>query len=424
MLKFDCVITYGDLSGVPKNLMGIYFLYNIHDELVYIGKAKDLKGRLKSHFEGTSDNSCYFSHHFHYAKLIYMDEEKERASKEKEFIKEFKPIFNTMYMKKSDSKAKDTYYLLDDEMKSSGIIPKSSIKDLKKEILESHGEEYEFFIDFGLNSYMLISDIAKITANDIEKNKINVNFKRKYFYQDFIHLNHDISRRLAKYIKRNKIKAEDSLFPTIKEVDTQTLFSILNETSQKIGLNISIGEHSFRKTFGQFWVDNTKNISLIHRIFGHGSGRIGTEFYELTFDYIEATEQQKEEIYNLQFEYEKIHYRSIYDISDIDWLVGELTIKQKELRKAVNKLEVENFSQFSHLLKKEVTNLSNEITYLKSIKMNLQGSFKRPSHEITALEFENDKRSQENITSTITTIKERWSHYLDVASKKKYSLFY
>ncbi len=40
-----------DFHKIPRDKGGIFMFYNIHDELLFVGKARKLRQRIKKHFE-------------------------------------------------------------------------------------------------------------------------------------------------------------------------------------------------------------------------------------------------------------------------------------------------------------------------------------------------------------------------------------
>ena len=68
----------------------IYFLY-CNDEIVYVGQTESLMTRISQHIQ---ENTKIFTSF----KFIYFEgSEKERLLKEKEFIKQIKPIYNIVH---------------------------------------------------------------------------------------------------------------------------------------------------------------------------------------------------------------------------------------------------------------------------------------------------------------------------------------
>jgi excinuclease UvrABC nuclease subunit len=84
---------YGEITAIKKDAGGIYVLFDEENNLLYVGKAKNLRSRLKSHMYGVASTSvprdrvCYIS-------IIYVDSPMERDIYETYLIYELKPQFN------------------------------------------------------------------------------------------------------------------------------------------------------------------------------------------------------------------------------------------------------------------------------------------------------------------------------------------
>ena len=84
---------------VPRGKGGIYFLYDKDWNLLYIGKAADLRNRIDSYIDGkthiwtqpTRDKFLSFYHIY----IIFLDEEIDRRNTELKYIREHSPLCNT-----------------------------------------------------------------------------------------------------------------------------------------------------------------------------------------------------------------------------------------------------------------------------------------------------------------------------------------
>lgn len=90
----------------PKNIPnspGVYFFYNKKNQIIYIGKAKNLKKRIKDHLKAKKQK-IYIEHPFseHLYKELYKIKyieflsEIEALIKESEYIRKFQPKYNVM----------------------------------------------------------------------------------------------------------------------------------------------------------------------------------------------------------------------------------------------------------------------------------------------------------------------------------------
>ncbi|PLR79124.1 nucleotide excision repair endonuclease [Bacillus sp. V3-13] len=49
--EISSVYGFTDYMRIPRDKSGIFMFYNINDELLYVGKARKLRQRIKKHFE-------------------------------------------------------------------------------------------------------------------------------------------------------------------------------------------------------------------------------------------------------------------------------------------------------------------------------------------------------------------------------------
>jgi predicted GIY-YIG superfamily endonuclease len=96
---------YKNVKEILKNKpSGVYFLYDKNDELLYVGKTKNFRGRLLAHFRGR-DASCAFYKLIDYVVVYFVGDEYEREVYETYAINTFQPLFNkskTYYEDKTD----------------------------------------------------------------------------------------------------------------------------------------------------------------------------------------------------------------------------------------------------------------------------------------------------------------------------------
>ncbi|MGZ7049819.1 MAG: excinuclease ABC subunit UvrC, partial [Methanobacterium sp.] len=83
----------------PDNLpgkSGVYIMRNIDDIVLYVGKAKSLKKRVKSYFTNGEQplKTKLLMSHFHNLEYIITDTEKEALILESNLIKKYKPRYN------------------------------------------------------------------------------------------------------------------------------------------------------------------------------------------------------------------------------------------------------------------------------------------------------------------------------------------
>lgn len=78
--------------SIPKR-PGIYYIYNSQYELMYLGKANNLKQRVGQHFRGCEGTS-QIKHNFNFVSCVYVDCPVDREIYETYQINKLKPPLN------------------------------------------------------------------------------------------------------------------------------------------------------------------------------------------------------------------------------------------------------------------------------------------------------------------------------------------
>ena len=89
-----------ELKKLPAK-PGVYLMHNAQDEIIYVGKARILKNRVRQYFQSSYNKSVKIQHmvsHIAYFEYIITDSELEALVLECNLIKEHRPKYNTMLM--------------------------------------------------------------------------------------------------------------------------------------------------------------------------------------------------------------------------------------------------------------------------------------------------------------------------------------
>ena len=87
-----------ELKKLPAK-PGVYLMHNAQDEIIYVGKARVLKNRVRQYFQSSYKRSVKIEHmvsHIAYFEYIITDSELEALVLECNLIKEHRPHYNTM----------------------------------------------------------------------------------------------------------------------------------------------------------------------------------------------------------------------------------------------------------------------------------------------------------------------------------------
>ena len=87
-----------ELKKLPDK-PGVYIMHDKHDTIIYVGKAKILKNRVRQYFQSNKNHSAkvvQMVSHIAYFEYIVTDSELEALVLECNLIKEHRPKYNTM----------------------------------------------------------------------------------------------------------------------------------------------------------------------------------------------------------------------------------------------------------------------------------------------------------------------------------------
>ena len=88
-----------DKLALLPDLPGCYIMKDVEDHILYVGKAKVLKNRVRSYFHGVHNNkTTKLVSHIHDFEFIVTGSEKEALLLEINLIKKHRPPFNIMFM--------------------------------------------------------------------------------------------------------------------------------------------------------------------------------------------------------------------------------------------------------------------------------------------------------------------------------------
>lgn len=92
------MVTENDLTKLPDQ-PGVYLMHGRNDEIIYVGKARSLKNRVRQYFQPSHDEGLKKKQmvaNIDYFEFIVTDSELEALILECNLIKEYRPKYNTM----------------------------------------------------------------------------------------------------------------------------------------------------------------------------------------------------------------------------------------------------------------------------------------------------------------------------------------
>ena len=170
------------------------------------------------------------------------------------------------------------------------------IETIKRLLKQQNLRDYCLFT-IGINSGLRISDLLKLTVNDVIENgkikdRIRLREKKTNKFKDFP-LSDNAKLSIKEYLKTREYKENEPLFISRKNKGfllRQQAYKIINDVAKSIGIKEKIGTHTLRKTFGYHAYNNGYDITLIQRLFNHSSPSI-------TLRYIGITQDEMDEVY-------------------------------------------------------------------------------------------------------------------------------
>ena len=142
--------------------------------------------------------------------------------------------------------------------------------------------------EIGINCGLRISDILNLDIKSVKNKDVVSIYEIKTRKYKRFPLNKKLQRLISKYTKNKN--DNEPLFKTQqnKRMDRFTAYRILNNACKKLNLNINIGTHSLRKTFGYHFYKKYKDIILLQKILNHSSPNVTLCYIGLEQEQIET----------------------------------------------------------------------------------------------------------------------------------------
>ena len=99
-MQKEVFFSINKINSIPDNILGVYFLYNKSNEILYIGKSVNVKKRVKQHI---SSGRIYMRLQIQKIGYIEMHSEFESLMFESQLVKKFRPIYNRRLRKLKNS---------------------------------------------------------------------------------------------------------------------------------------------------------------------------------------------------------------------------------------------------------------------------------------------------------------------------------
>ena len=159
------------------------------------------------------------------------------------------------------------------------IKDKEKIAQMKK--LLSNNKRNLLLFNLGINSGLRVSDILALDIKDVkDKTFIELREQKTNKYKQFP-INEKIQKDIRDFIRNKEI--DEPLFLSQKDNRLSRIqaYKILRKAAQKVGIEVKIGTHSLRKTFGYHHYKQFNNIALLQKIFNHSTPAVTLRYIGL-----------------------------------------------------------------------------------------------------------------------------------------------
>ncbi len=147
------------------------------------------------------------------------------------------------------------------------IKDKEKIAQMKK-VLSSNKRNLLLF-NLGINSGLRVSDILALDIKDVkDKTFIELREQKTNKYKQFP-INEKIQSDIKEFIQNKNINEPLFLSQKDNRLSRVQAYKILRKAAKEVGIEVHIGTHSLRKTFGYHHYKQFKDIALLQKILNH-----------------------------------------------------------------------------------------------------------------------------------------------------------
>lgn len=176
------------------------------------------------------------------------------------------------------------------------VDPIKNKEDIKKisEYLEKKNLMYWTIFIIGLNSGLRISDILNLNISDVKNKKYIGIYEQKTRKFKKFPINDEFKKALDIYLqfRENQKYRSKALFVGKfgHRLCRSQVYRFLNEACSELNIQINVGTHTLRKTFGYHYYLKTQNLTMLQKIFNHSTPAV-------TLSYIGITQENIDEAY-------------------------------------------------------------------------------------------------------------------------------
>lgn len=175
------------------------------------------------------------------------------------------------------------------------IRSKKDIKMVEKYLIERNFRNYVIFV-FGINTGLRISDILGLNVSDVfNKTYVEIIEKKTGKHKKFP-LNNKLKGILNEYLlnirsKNYTVEDTEPLFlgKKHKRLNRSQVYRFLNSACKDLKIEITVGTHTMRKTFGYHHYKKFNDVVLLQKILNHSSSSITLRYIGITQEEINVS---------------------------------------------------------------------------------------------------------------------------------------
>ena len=159
------------------------------------------------------------------------------------------------------------------------IKDKEKIAQMKK--ILSNNKRNLLLFNLGINSGLRVSDILALDIKDVkDKTFIELREQKTNKYKQFP-INEKIQSDIKEFIQNRNINEPLFLSQKDNRLSRVQAYKILRKATKEVGIEVHIGTHSLRKTFGYHHYKQFDDIVLLQKIFNHSSPSVTLRYIGL-----------------------------------------------------------------------------------------------------------------------------------------------
>jgi len=166
------------------------------------------------------------------------------------------------------------------------IRDKKDIEKMENFLFKQNKRDHLIFV-IGTNCGLRISDILALNVGDVRgKNYIQIVEQKTKKYKKFP-INEKLKPLIAEFVKGRRDKEPLFLTRWKNRLDRVAAYYMLRNACEELGLEVKVGTHTMRKTFGYHHYQKFKDVVLLQKIFNHSSPQITLRYIGIEQDQID-----------------------------------------------------------------------------------------------------------------------------------------